>query len=173
MSVSPTILFGILRYLKRLADTHPMTANQLQDFVARPIRERFWNGQTPLHIQFLKALHAAPFFRDADDKMARIEQTGLKSILGGMYFCSEETRHEKADVDNAAREFMTHVFGMGAARRATQVSVAKNATQIVSTIKRMAQEKSDSAWGRLFKDGKFCLSKAVIRAVLAEERHIV
>jgi hypothetical protein len=173
MSVNPTILFGILRYLKRLADTHPMTANQLQDFVARPIRERFWNGQTPLHIQFLKASHAAPFFRDADDKMARIEQTGLKSILGGMYFCSEETRHEKADVDNAAREFMTHVFGMGAARRATQVSVAKNATQIVSTIKRMAQEKSDSAWGRLFKDGKFCLSKAVIRAVLAEERHVV
>jgi hypothetical protein len=62
---------------------------------------------------------------------------------------------------------------MGAARRATQASVAKNAAQIVNTIKRVAHEKTDSAWGKLFKDGVFCLSKAAIRAALAEERHVV
>jgi hypothetical protein len=37
----------------------------------------------------------------------------------------------------------------------------------------MAHEKADSAWGKLFKDGVFCLSKAAIRDALAEERHVV
>jgi hypothetical protein len=171
MSVSPTILFGIMRFLKRLADTHPMTPNQLQDCVARPIRERFWNGQTPLYIQFLKAMHAAPLVEE--DMGERREQTGMRSILAGMTKYDEHKSYGTSDVDGAAREFLTHVFGMGAARRATQASVAKNAAQIVNTIKRMAHEKADSAWGKLFKDGVFGLSKAAIRAALAEERHVV
>lgn len=66
MSVSPAILFGILRYLTRLAEENPLTPNELQDKVARPIRERFWNGQTPLYAKFLKALLGAPIFGAGD-----------------------------------------------------------------------------------------------------------
>jgi hypothetical protein len=171
MSVSPTILYGIHGFLKRLAESHPMTPNQLQDCVAGPIRKRFWNGQTPIYIQFLKALHAAPLV--AEDMGERREQTGMRSILAGMVRHDEQKKYSTSDVDGAAREFLTHVFGMGAARRATPSSVAKNAAQIVNTIKRMAHEKADSAWGKLFKDGVFCLSKAAIRDALAEERHVV
>ena len=50
MSVSPTILFGILRYLKRLAEDNPMTPNELQDKVARPGRTARWargSGRSP------------------------------------------------------------------------------------------------------------------------------
>ena len=167
MSVSPTILFGILRYLTRLAEENPLTPNELQDKVARPIRERFWNGQTPLYAKFLKVLLGAPIF-GAGDTGECTSGESYKTLLPSR---GKDAVFTSAAVDAAAREFVTNLFGGGVRKVSTAVS-ARNAAAIVADMKRMAAAKPQSAWSRLVIAGSFKITKETIRESLEEERYL-